>query len=285
MSTTASGAPAVALDDELVAALARLGREADAVTVLTPATARKFDRLTLRVDLRGGAAVKARRLESAATVRELVRLRQPLGSAYTAVLEYEGRTLVEEWIEGVPLEDLRADEQRLEEAGALLGRLHGLPSGTTGELETGAFLAAAVNDLGECRSDGVLTEDEVHRLSEMVHRLDPGSTPQALIHRDFCAENIVIDSDGALRVIDNEWVAVGPPGLDLGRTRSRWPMSGDGWTAFVAGYRAVRPIDEETLLFWSVAVAAWSIRLRLGWGPAAVAVPLEVLRTALEESS
>lgn len=62
-------------------------------------------------------------------------------------------------------------------------------------------------------------------------------------------------------------------------------MSGDGWSAFVAGYRAVRPIDEETLLFWSVAVAAWSIRLRLGWGPAAVAVPLEVLRTALEESS
>ena len=181
MSTTASGAPAVALDDELVAALARLGREADAVTVLTPATARKFDRLTLRVDLRGGAAVKARRLESPA---DRARAR-PAPAA--ARLGLHGRARVRGANDRRGMDRGRPARRTFAPTSSASRRrarssagFTGSPSGTTGELETGAFLAAAVNDLGECRSDGVLTEDEVHRLSEMVHRLDPGSTPQSL---------------------------------------------------------------------------------------------------------
>ena len=37
-----------------------------------------------------------------------------------------------------------------------------------------------------------------------LDRLDPGSAPAALIHRDFCAENMLIDREGRLRVIDND---------------------------------------------------------------------------------
>ena len=151
MSATAPGAPRWLVDDELATALGRLGGEVGAVTVLTPATARKFDRLTLRVDLCGGAVVKVRHLESPGTVSELVRLRQRLDSAYSAVLAWEGRTLVEEWIDGVPLDQLPAAEQRLEDAAALLGRLHCLPSGAKGGVETAAVLADTIRHLAECR--------------------------------------------------------------------------------------------------------------------------------------
>ena len=85
-------------------------------------------------------------------------------------------------------------------------------------------------------------------------------------------------------MIDNEWLAVAPPGLDLGRTRSRWPMSADRWAAFVTAYRAVRAIDDDALRFWSIVAAAWSVHLRRGGQQDAVELPLELLRASLEDS-
>ncbi len=284
MSTTAPGSDPAVVDRELSAVLGRLDREAAAVTVLRSATARKFNRVTLRVELDDGSVVKARYLESPEAVSELVRLRQLLDGSYSAVLAWDGRTLVEEWIAGVPLDELPADEHVLAQAGGLLGRLHRTKLSESGDVATSAFIESAISHLAGCGAAGMLRDDEVDRLVETLRRLDPERSEQTLSHRDFCAENIVLDHRGSLRVIDNEWLAVAPPGLDLGRTRSRWPMSADRWAAFVNAYRAVRAIDDDALRFWTIVAAAWSVHLRRGGQQDAVELPLELLRASLEDS-
>lgn len=284
MSAAAPGTLPALVDLELTAVLGQLGWKPGEVTVLSPASPRKFWRYTLRVDLDGGAVVKVRHLESAEAAGRLVRIRESLDRSFSAVLGWEGQTLVEEWIEGVPLDKLPADENHLDEAATLLGRLHRKPADLPADLPEAAPLDQAVGDLEKCRAAGLIPGDDVDRLADLLRRFDPGRTEQTLTHRDFCAENIIVDSSGALRVVDNEWIAYGPPGFELGRTRSRWRMSPDGWARFVAAYGAVRPIDDDALTFWSIAGAAWSIRLRIGCDPTTIEVPLGLLRTLLEES-
>ena len=66
--------------------------------------------------------------------------------------------------------------------------------------------------------------------------------PVAVIHRDFCAENLVIDRRGRVHAIDNETLRVGPCDLDLARTWYRWPMDHASWSASCARVRRHRAV-------------------------------------------
>jgi hypothetical protein len=81
-----------------------------------------------------------------------------------------------------------------------------------------------------------------------------------------------------LRVIDNEWFAVAPSGLDLGRTFCRWPMSEGTWRRFLAAYRSAAPADPGPLAFWKIVGALASAHIRLQQDPERLEVPLGVLR-------
>jgi aminoglycoside phosphotransferase (APT) family kinase protein len=48
-----------------------------------------------------------------------------------------------------------------------------------------------------------------------IARRDPGTTRAVLIHLDFCAENMLIDTCGHLRVIDNELLTIAPAAAAL----------------------------------------------------------------------
>lgn len=252
-------APA-ALDGEVGAALSAEGIRARSVVLISPLAATKGRRLAYRVDTDGGRTVKARHFESDDEARRLCELAATLGPAFATVLARHGSVVLEEWIEGEPLAGGVA-EARVEEAGALLGALHAasLGPGVPERCVSAPWVQAAESDLGILAGADWLAGEEANSLLAEIRRLDPGSGRSALIHRDFCVENLLVDAQGRLRVIDNEWLMIGPAEWDLGRTRHRWPMSEAAWERFRGAYSAAAGAPEAPR-FWALVATAFGAR-------------------------
>jgi hypothetical protein len=214
-----------------------------------------------------GARVKVRHLGSRAAAEEVEGLRRGLEPAFAPVLARHGAVLIERWVEGRPLGAGEA-EAYAEEAGALLGRLHAaaLPAGAAREQSTADYRRRAEADLGRLRDAGQLDGARAAALERRLHSLDPGSFRAAIIHRDFCGENFVLDGAGRLAVIDNEWLVVGSAGFDVGRTFHRWPLPEAAWRDFLAAH-ARSGVDPEPLAFWAIVSALFGARVWLGLSP------------------
>ena len=170
--------------------------------------------------------------------------------------------VVEEWIEGDLATAMAPSEARAAEAGAVLGELHREPIGPP--TTSTEWLDPAWSDLGTLRSEGCITADEATAISRVLTADDPGTYVPSRIHRDFCAENLLVDRDGGLRVIDNEWFCPGPAGFDVGRTRNRWQMTGEERAAFDAAYRdAAGPIADEA--YWCLVADLFGARVEHIW--------------------
>jgi len=269
---------------QIEAAVRGLGRDVRRVVLLSPPDPRKRGRSTWRVALAEGGSLKARVLESEAAARELVELRAGLEPAFVPALACRGPVLVEQWIEGELLA-AGPSAARAAEAGALLGRLHARPvSGAPATVPTDRWRAQAENDLDLVLAAGELEPREARVLRERLARDDPGRAPTALIHRDFCAENMLVDPAGRLHVIDNEWFLVDAVGLDLGRTLHRWPLPPAARDEFLAAYRDSARHDPGPPDFWILFSVLWSARIRLDQPPARRAEPLEAARRIAEGS-
>ena len=118
-----------------------------------------------------------------------------------------------------------------EPAGALLGRLHHARARRGCDLHPIVDRGGALGPRAP-RGAEEITVPEATALRARLHATDPGAARLGLIHKDFCADNFVIDTAGALRVIDNELLDIDPIGFDLGRTFHLWPMDDGAWTAF-----------------------------------------------------
>src|SRR5581483_8901261 len=276
-AVTIPGPPEVAC--EIAAALDRSGLRCRRVQLVSPLGERKGIRFAYRVDTEDGRTVKLRHFGAAEPAREHVALRAELDEAFAPVLGRDGAVVFEAWVAGVPLDD--ADpEERAGEAGALLGRLHATPMraslGTT--CDTRRWRSAAHSDLEILRRAGTLSAAEAAALGAALAALDPEAARVALIHKDFCAENMLVDGGGRLHLIDNEQLEVGPAGFDLGRTFHRWPMSRAAWTRFIAGYRACAPADPGATGFWRIVAALVGARVFLQRIPERLDASLELLR-------
>ena len=243
---------------------------------------RKRMRCAYRVELEDGRTIKARQLESIEAASRLFELRVGLEEAFAPAMAQHGRVLLEAWIEGVPLTELDA-EARAEEAGALLGRLHSIEVAARPQtVSTLQWRERTKEDLESLVEAGKLGLREVARLDAELDRWDPETARLACVHRDFCAENMLIDPRGRLRIIDNEWFTIDPAGLDLGRTFTRWPMSQGAWGRFRRAYRSTARVDRGTLPFWKIVSSLWSARFRLKQAPERLADPLGLLRRFAE---
>ncbi len=236
--------------------------------VLSPPNARKRGRATLRIALVGGTVVKARWLESSEEAARLFAVRADLDSAFAPPIAAHGRVLLESWIDGTSVAALACDAQAetiAAGAGTILGSLHARSvQPVMAYTSTAPWRSEAERDLAALVDAGKLGGVDARALATRLAESDPPSTTLALIHRDFCGENLVRDPRGRLWVIDNEWLMHGPAGFDLGRTYCRWPMPGHAWKRFVASYGAAMPIDLQALSFWQLAAALFGARIRLG---------------------
>jgi aminoglycoside phosphotransferase (APT) family kinase protein len=86
-------------------------------------------------------------------------------------------------------------------------------------------------------------------------------------------------------VIDNELIAIGPPGIDLARSFDRWPMSEAAWARFLAAYRSSAPAEPAALDFWMIVTILVGARVRLQRSPERLAATLARLRRLVPRPS
>jgi Ser/Thr protein kinase RdoA (MazF antagonist) len=236
--------------NEVVAALVALRLDPASMDLVSPLGTRKGIRFAYRVATADGRIVKARHLGTSQDASRVRALRTGLEPAFAPVLDQCGAVLVEEWVDGTPLGELDPTPW-FGPAGALLGRLHGAAP-ATGTTSTRAWTEAAISDLALLEGADELTTTEAATLRELLGAHDPQWACTALIHKDFCADNMVVDTSGALRIIDNELIDVGPIGFDLGRTFHLWPMDADAQKAFHLGYQSAGPPAPDATGYWRI---------------------------------
>jgi hypothetical protein len=254
--------PQAPLSAAIRAALAEQGLEAVRGELLSPLGEKKGRRCAYRVETGRGEIIKAREFENAEEARRVFEQRRGLEPAFAPAIACSGTVLIEEWIEGEPLREYDT-EAWAETAGAILGRLHAcpLPPGEAAIVSTRRWRDGAESDLDLLLAAGGLTAGEGERLRDELARRDPGEARTAVIHTDFCGDNMVIDTHGRLRVIDNEGIAVRPPGFDLARTFQLWPMSLETRRRFRHGYLSAAPYEPAAPGFWRVSAALLSTRI------------------------
>jgi thiamine kinase-like enzyme len=274
---TIPGPPEVTRDVE--AALGRFSLRPRRIELISPLRERKGIRFAYRVDADDGRSVKLRHFGNPEDARAHYELRAGLEAAFAPALANHGSVIFEEWIEGEPPTEPEV-EARAEEAGALLGRLHARSLGPTipAAVSTQKWIDRADSDLEILADSEALGADSAARLRAELGRRDPRSARTALIHLDFCVENMLIDARGELRIIDNELLSINPAGLDVGRTFHRWPMARATWRRFLHGYRSAAPSEPEAIGFWKISAALTGTRVSFQLMPERFEGSLALLR-------
>jgi aminoglycoside phosphotransferase (APT) family kinase protein len=241
------------------------------------------------VETEEGGTIKARRMESEAAALRQQELRAELDPVFAPVLARSGAVLLEQWIEGRPLNEIPATPAMIRRSAAILAGLHAVASAGARCLPFRADLSDLLGETGSglqsILAAGALDRPTVARLHAIVANAAPGESRHCLIHTDLCAENIVVDDSGRLFVVDNEHFRFGPAGMDMARSWYRWGwhVAGEasgGWEIFRLAYESAGG-DPEALLhepFWRIAAVVVSARLRLHLGIEKAAIPLGCLR-------
>lgn len=240
------------------------------------------ERVVWCLDLEGGRRIKARLLEDHHAARALCALRAVLPSDFAPVVARSGRVLLEEWIDGVTLARASAPPRCLEDAARLLAGLHATRTVAGRAIRairrTTSWRRDSEDRLRLLREDGLLSVAHANVLRRVLDAHDPHRTPTGLTHSDLCGENLVRNRAGRLRVIDNERLGLRPFGYDLARTRYRWGLDQEAWSAFLAAYSRRHPATARRASpFWDVVVATESAMIRRRGGGRRVATPVAAL--------
>lgn len=279
---SARGARERALAQDLSWVAAELGSELSAWERVSPLWRPAGRRAAFRVGLSDGRWVKLRRMGPVDEAEALARRLGGLAAAgLPRVLGRRGGSLILEWIPGAAFAEQPLTDERIEQAGRLLGEIHRarVPADDPEPRPRRAAreLARAEVQLAELANGDCLTRLEVDTIAGLLVR-HVGERPlQGVVHGDFAPENLVVDARGALRVIDNESVDVGILDLDLARAWARWALADERWRIFLEGYAggSGRRVADPALWGWklrSLVVSAWyRCVFELPGGDAAVA--------------
>jgi len=281
---------ATVLDPDLSALIGMVGSRLVDASVITTLPSPRENRATFRLRFADGRILKGRRLARAEEAVRVAALRPRLATAsLTEVVAVRGAALLEEWRDGVPMADRPVDSALLRRCGEILGAIHRAPISETERDQarhyTAEALASADRHVGELIEVGALVHDEGRGLARLLRAYAPRRPEIGIVHRDFCAENVVIDGTDRPWVIDNTGLAIGALDEDLGRSSWRWPMTAPERAAFYTGYRRFR--DPLGFLahapFWRIVASLRSAAFRHRAQTARPGEALEQLRRWLAE--
>lgn len=238
---------------------------------ITTLRTRYLHRRTYCLQLDDGTMCKARLVRRRLAARRMRRLLPLLPSASVAqLLAHHRRAVLEQWIDGPTADRLSWHEPLLNSAGELLGRIHravAVRQVEPQDRQFGVVLRAFRQGLSALCRRSVISTSSAQSILELAHRNAPRRAHWGLVHRDFCAENLVVRRTKTC-VIDNVTVRLGFLEEDLARSCLRWPMSESQFTDFLAGYDV--HADSGPFIcsrrFWMLvaSVLAAALRLRAG---------------------
>jgi len=245
-------------------------------------------RTAFRLEFAGGLTLKGRRLESPERAQRVERILGLAGDGFPRTIDRRGDALLLQWIQGRALASLDpVPPAALERCGRILGALHQLATPELPDVRIPApedLLAKLRRDTGLLADAGELDSGLGRTAVETAAALAPRRASSGVIHKDFCAENIVLDDSGSPVSIDNAALSVGPHDLDLARTWYRWEMNPRDRSHFLRGYERHRGSVTfvEHFAFWAICVLAGSASIRLRARLGGHREPLIRLRRLLE---
>jgi hypothetical protein len=225
-----------------------------------------------RLELADGTRLKGRRFDDAEHAARVARLRDAMGGGCAAVIARRGDAALLEWVEGPTLDALSPlAPALLRRCGSMLGALH-----RAHRVEAAQAAPHRAEDLLEKLRRKLDALEEARRIEpglarralEAAERSRPAAPTYGIVHRDFCAENLVLRADGAPICIDDENIALGAHDNDLARTWRRWPMTREERARFVEGYEEHRPIAFllSHFPFWATVTLVYAADLRFRVG-------------------
>jgi phosphotransferase family enzyme len=276
------------LGDSLLRLVRTIGVPLVEVTPLRGPGYPGYEPNSFRIDFADGRSLKGRRCGNARRA-ELVEsvLRHLDHPALPKAVARSGEALLVEWAEGRPLDGPDCTPDLLSSCGALQGYMHSVPIPRqhpfAGDVTMAARIEKLEQDLTALAAGRVLDDDEARRARELAVRCAPQHPDVGFVHRDFCAENLVLTPAGDIRVVDNEALAVDACDYDLGRTWHRWPMRRPQREAYFDGYARHRsPADfVRHFPFWAIVAVAGAASFRLKIHPAGALAPASKLRALL----
>jgi hypothetical protein len=260
------------LGTDLAALVTAVGVPLVGAAPITGLPSARLRRATFRLDFADGRVLKGRRFDTLGDAERVEFLTRALGlRSLPRVWARRGAALLEDWIAGVPLDRVAPSATEMCQAGELLGAIHAgaaarpalepLPPAIEAPRSVDARRAATVRGIEALARLRLVTNSAAQRLRTAMDRHAPSDhgaarPQQGIVHRDYCAENLVLAPAGQLWVVDNGTLAVDAYDFDLGRTWYRWPMTGEQWGAFARGYRRHRATTRfaEHFPFWAIAV-------------------------------
>jgi aminoglycoside phosphotransferase (APT) family kinase protein len=293
----AGGAP---FHEDLRALVAGCGAEALEVQRVSRLAAPRHRGAAYRIRLADGRLLKGRELRDGATAERVAYvLRCAPHPAFPRLLAQRGVALLLEWIDGHLLAPDASGEGVVREAADFLAALHTtrVPAERPGPHGSDAPRAAvsrqtarSARHLEQLAQARVLDEGRSSAVGHLLEVLCPARFDVGFVHGDLCAENLVIDGGGRVRVVDNEAVDLGACDGDLARSLYRWPLSRCGAAALLDAYARRRSVDSFLAHFgyWALAARLGSAAHRIGASPAVSGIPLwglEQLLAAIERGA
>jgi len=198
-----------------------------------------------------------------------------------------GRALLTEWVEGQPFASADGNLELFRQCGALQGFMHNVPVPSGSPYQPHDTIqnwhTLLEHNLDELVTTGALEKREARHAFELAVDYAPSSYAVGFVHRDLCAENLVLRRSGAVCVIDNETLGIDAYDYDLARTWYRWPMNPRQRQAYFDGYHGSRSTKDFLAHFpyWGIAAVVGAAVFRLQKQTEAAAVPVKRLRALL----
>ncbi len=261
----------------------------DAIPLTTlPSPCRQ--RASFRLRFGDGRILKGRLLDSNAIAERVEYLSQFLDHRhFPKVLGRRGCALLMEWIEGQPLTSVQCPPELVRCCGALQGLLHSMLVPKEMHIEAHPreqdWQAKLEENIHEMVARRALGREEGKQVLELALRHAPASFALGLVHRDFCAENIVLGAHGQVYVIDNETLHIDAYDYDLARTWYRWPLNRLQRAAYYDGYNQYRTTADfaKYFLYWAMVVLVEATVYRLRIRTRGASIPIRRIKALLRD--